>query len=224
MVYWQETGSKLGHPAPFGYNPPTMSPSPFNYQDVTGVILAGGRSSRMGRDKACLTVDGVSLFERVLAALRPFFPHLLIAGDRPDLARPGVPALPDRYPGSALGGLFTALQAAETEWVFVAPCDIPHPDPSLVQALLSRREGWDVVVPRTSAGFEPLFALYRKSCLEPMRRMLEAGEYRIYDFYDEVRVRSVGPEELPPGWERALQNVNTPEEYRRVQPPRSQER
>lgn len=186
------------------------------YPDVTGVILAGGRSSRMGRDKARLLVEGISLFERVLGAMRPLFPRLLISGDRPDLARPEAPCLPDLYPGSPLGGIYTALSAAETEWIFVSPCDLPHPDPALMGRLLECRDGVDAVVPRTSAGFEPLFALYHKRCLEPMRRMLVRGEYRVFDFYDKVRVRFLLPEDLPPGWEKGLRNVNTPEEYRRV--------
>lgn len=184
--------------------------------DVTGVLLAGGRSSRMGRDKALLTIEGIPLFERVLSVLTSFFPATLIAGDRPDLTRPGIPSLPDRYPGSPLGGLYTALEAARTEWIFVVPCDLPHPDRTLVRSLLAAdRQGWDAVVPRTAGGFEPLFALYRKTCLPPIRRMLERGEYRIYDFYGEVRVRFLGEDELPPGWERALRNVNTPDEFRR---------
>jgi molybdopterin-guanine dinucleotide biosynthesis protein A len=186
--------------------------------DVTGVILAGGRSSRMGRDKAHLKIDGASLFDRVLSTLRPFFSQVLIAGDRPDLSRPGVPSLPDRYPGSSLGGLYTALDASSTEWVFVAPCDLPYPDPAMVACLLALREGWDAVVPRTPEGLEPLFALYRKSCLKPMREMLERGEYRVYDFYGTVRVRYVDVAELPAGWERALRNVNTPEEFRKLNP------
>lgn len=185
-------------------------------EDVTGVILAGGRSSRMGRDKATLEVGGMTLFERTLEILRTFFPAVLIAGDRPDLARPQVPCYPDRYPGSALGGLYTGLLEAATDWIFVAPCDMPNVDPAIVRLLLERRAGHDVVLPRTASGLEPLFALYRKSCLDPMRAMLEAGEYRIYDFYGQVRVRYVDEMELPPGWRRGLLNINTPDEYRQL--------
>jgi molybdopterin-guanine dinucleotide biosynthesis protein A len=184
--------------------------------DVTGVILAGGRSSRMGRDKATLEVAGTPLFERVLGVLQDFFAAVLIAGDRPDLARPTVPHHPDIYPGSALGGLYTGLLKARTEWIFAAPCDMPHPDPELIRVLLEHREGHQVVVPHTSAGFEPLFALYHKDCLKPMRDMLEEGHYRIYDFYDQMSVRYVSEAELPPGWERSLINVNTPEEYSKI--------
>lgn len=185
-------------------------------QDVTGVILAGGRSSRMGRDKAILEVDGVPLFERVLSAMTPFFSRLLIAGDRPDLARPGIPFVPDRYPGSALGGLHGALAAAETPWIFVAACDMPYPDPALIRLILQARHGYDVIVPRTSTGLEPLFALYGKGCLAPMEAMLSEGRYRIYDFYDEVRVRILTEEDLPAGAERAFVNINTPTDYGRA--------
>lgn len=171
----------------------------------------------MGCDKATLELDGQTLFERTLGVLQACLPAVLIAGDRPDLARPDVSCHPDLYPGSALGGLYTGLLAAATEWVFVTPCDMPDPDPAIVRLLLARRAGYDVVLPRTGAGLEPLFALYRRSCLGPMRAMLEAGEYRIYDFYPEVRVRYVDEDELPPGWRRALTNVNTPADYRRVQ-------
>ena len=100
--------------------------------DLTGVLLAGGRSRRMGRDKAQLEIAGKTLFERSLELLREFCATVLIAGDRPDLARPGLPALPDLYPGSALGGLYTGLAAAQTEWILVAPCDMPFPDRRIV--------------------------------------------------------------------------------------------
>jgi molybdopterin-guanine dinucleotide biosynthesis protein A len=186
------------------------------YTDVTGVILAGGRSSRMGRDKARLEIGGLSFFEKVAAVFRSIFPRVLIAGDRPDLAGPDLPYLPDRYPGSALGGLYTGLAEAGTPYVFVAPCDLPFPSPELIRAILDRRSGFDVVVPRTPAGLEPLFAVYGRNCLGPMREMLERKEYRVYDFFPRVRVCELAGCDLPAGWERSLRNVNTPEEYRRV--------
>ncbi len=70
--------------------------------EVTGIILAGGRSRRMGRDKALLKVNGIAMFERILGMMQGFFSNVIIAGDRPDLMRPGVPCYSDRYPGSSL--------------------------------------------------------------------------------------------------------------------------
>lgn len=185
--------------------------------ELTGVILAGGKSRRMGRDKAWLPVEGQALFERVLAVMRELFPQVLIAGDRPDLARPGIPSYPDLFPGSALGGLYTGLSVAPTPYIFVAACDMPYPERDLVAFLAGLHQGYDAVVVKTEEGFEPLFAVYGKACLGPMRALLEAGNYRVYDFYPQVRVRYVDPEELPAGWRRALRNVNTPEDYRSLE-------
>ncbi|MFK5926145.1 MAG: molybdenum cofactor guanylyltransferase [Desulfuromusa sp.] len=180
--------------------------------NVTGVLLAGGKSRRMGKDKALLEFAGQTLFARSLLLLEQFFSNILIAGDRPDLARPDIPAIADLYPGSALGGLYTGLSAAKTDWIFVAPCDMPYPDARIVERLLSNRTGVDAVVPRTTEGYEPVFALYHKNCLPQMEAMLQLNQYRIYDFYQRIAIRFLDPAELPEGWQRALININTPEQ------------
>jgi molybdopterin-guanine dinucleotide biosynthesis protein A len=184
-----------------------------DFSDVTGVILAGGKSTRMGRDKAMLKMGEETLFERILAIMQPLFPHVIIAGNRPDLSRRGVPFYPDLYPGSALGGLYTGLFVAKTDNIFVSSCDIPFPASDIIRIILSEREGYDVVVPLTPNGFEPLFALYHKNCLPVIRDMLERKEYCVFDFYPLMRVRYMSVEELPPDWRLSLKNVNTPEEF-----------
>jgi molybdopterin-guanine dinucleotide biosynthesis protein A len=189
---------------------------PIPVTGVTGVLLAGGKSRRMGVDKTLLRIDGQPLFERSLELLQRFFPHVLIAGDRPDLARSDIPAIADLYPGSALGGLYTGLQAAATDWIFVAPCDMPYPDSRVIHCLLHHRQQVDAVVPRTPEGYEPVFALYHKNCLSPMETMLKQQQYRIYDFYQRIAIRYIDPAQLPTGWERALINVNTPEQFSRI--------
>ena len=189
--------------------------APERCPDVTGVILAGGKSRRMGRDKATLTLHGQRLFDRSAQMLPGFFDRVIIAGDRPDLAAGGLEYFPDLFPGSALGGLYTGLHHADTPFIFVTACDLPFPDPALVQYLLDRRHGQDVVVFRTAEGLEPLFALYGKNCLAPMRAMLTQGQYRIFDYFDQVRTLYL---ELPPerhhgSSSASLFNVNTPEDF-----------
>ena len=182
------------------------------YQDVTGILLAGGQSRRMGQDKALIELDGELLFTRSLALLQWYFPTVMIAGDRPDLAPPGIPAIADIFPGSALGGLYTGLSAAETEWVFVAPCDMPYPDGRLIELLLAQRHGVDAVVPRTPSGYEPVFAAYHNNCLPHMAEMLRNNQHRIYDFYQRTAIRYLDWFQMPEGWERALLNLNHPEQ------------
>lgn len=187
--------------------------------DITGVILVGGKSCRMGRDKAFLQIAGKTLFERVLAVFIESFDRILLVGDRAErFAGYGIPVLPDIYPGSALGGLYTALDHAETEYIFVSSCDLPFPNREILLYLCSLRDGFDAVVPNTAHGFEPLFALYARSCLGPMRELLESGNFCAYGYYPKVRVRYVKGEELAAldrdG--RSFVNVNTPEEFEKI--------
>jgi len=184
--------------------------------DITGVLLAGGKSRRMGHDKAHLEFEGSSFFSKSRDLLCKYFTNVLIAGDRPDLAISEVPSIPDIYPGSALGGLYTGLHSAKTDWIFVAPCDMPYPDARILELILTHRNGTDAVVPRTPGGYEPVFALYNKSCLPYMEKMLQEGQFRIYDFYQQIKVCYLDWQELPVGWERALLNINTPEQLDRL--------
>ena len=187
--------------------------------DITGIILVGGKSRRMGRDKAFLKVGGKPLFEITLELFRGHFAQILLVGNREERFAPyGLPVVPDIFPGSSLGGLYTGLYAAQTEHVFVSSCDLPYPSAKVLRYLCSLREGFDAVVVSTGYGYEPLFALYSKRCLAPIKALLDAGEFCAYAYYPQIRVRYVPTEELAPfdldG--RAFLNLNTPEEFARI--------
>jgi molybdopterin-guanine dinucleotide biosynthesis protein A len=184
--------------------------------NTTGVLLAGGKSRRMGYDKTRIELAGQKLLSRPLNMLCQHFAAVLIAGDRPDLATDDIPAIPDIYPGSALGGLYTGLKSAQTDWVFVAPCDMPYPDSRILISLINLRNGFDAVVPNTPNGYEPVFALYHKNCLQQMETMLRQGQYRIYDFYQHIKIHYLDWQQMPEGWERSLLNINTPEQLEQL--------
>ncbi len=186
------------------------------FDDITGVILAGGKSRRMGRDKATLELSGSTLFESIANVFIELFAGTLIAGDRPDLAKPGLTAFADEFPGSALGGLYTGLKHARTPYIFVSACDMPFVDAPLIRILTNLRHQYDVVLPQTPSGLEPLFACYSKNCLEIMRKQLEQGNFRILDIYPLLKVRIVTENELPGNWQKALTNINTPQDYSRL--------
>jgi molybdopterin-guanine dinucleotide biosynthesis protein A len=186
------------------------------YRDVTGVILAGGRSRRMGKDKTMLEIGGITLFDRALRMMSGLFSEVIIAGDRKDLARPGVCCYPDLFPGSALGGLYTGLVKSTHDMIFVCSCDMPSPNVNIARILVSQDPAFDVVVPRTPDGLEPLFARYHKRCLPAMKDMLDRQRFRIYDFYPLVRMRYLDAADLSADWQSAFLNINTPEEYNRI--------
>jgi molybdopterin-guanine dinucleotide biosynthesis protein B/molybdopterin-guanine dinucleotide biosynthesis protein len=187
-----------------------------NWPDVAGALLAGGCSTRMGEDKSLLTFAGESLWRRSESVLSSLFRRVFIAGERPDLVSFSTPCYPDNQPGSALGGLATALTHADREWVCVLPCDLPFPSPVLLKTLLDNRQGAQAVVPRTPLGAEPLVACYHRSSLPIVIEQLKCERYRLTDLLDRLTTRYLEPSQLPPGWRRALRNLNAPEDYARL--------
>jgi molybdenum cofactor guanylyltransferase len=198
---------------------PNTTPPVSQEDGITGVILVGGKSRRMGQDKAFLEIAGRPLFEKVLNLFQECFSQVILVGDRAErFASYGLPCLPDLYPGSALGGLHAGLFHAKTQRIFVAPCDLPFPNRELLRHLCSLSAGCDAVVPQTDQGYEPLFALYGKSCLGPMRRLLESRNYRIFDAFAQLRVRYLAGEELHrlDREQKSFTNLNTREQFARA--------
>jgi molybdopterin-guanine dinucleotide biosynthesis protein A len=186
--------------------------------DVTGVLLAGGKSRRMGQDKRFLSVGTETLYERSLTVLRSVFQHVLvvIAQDSPPIES-DAPVLRDVVAESgSLGGLYTGLKQAGTEWVFAVACDMPFLDPATIRHFVGVKGDVDVVMAKLQNGLQPMHALYHTNCLPVMEHMISAGDLKLHRLADHpaLRVRLVVPEELslvdPQG--RSFYNVNTPED------------
>jgi molybdopterin-guanine dinucleotide biosynthesis protein A len=183
---------------------------------VSAAVMAGGKSRRMGRDKAWLDVgDGRAIVQRVIDVLSEVADDVLIVANDERYRTLGPRVVPDRFvDGGVLGGIATGVGAARHERVLVAACDMPFLRPEVFRLLVDRSEGADVVVPRVGDDLETLHALYTKACLAPMERALAAGKMRVISFFDDVRVREIGADELravDPEL-RSFTNVNTPEE------------
>ena len=184
--------------------------------DVTGIILVGGKSRRMGRDKAFLEIGGKTMFEKVFEAFSENFSRIVLIGDRAErFAGYHVPIYADLFPGSALGGLYTGLYYSKTDYIFVSSCDLPYPSGRVISHICRFVGDCDAVVPKLEHGYEPLFAAYAKGGLVPIKGMLEAGNYCVYDLYPLITVKDVSKEELETVVESpyAFINLNTPAEY-----------
>ena len=184
---------------------------------ITGVILAGGESQRMGSDKALLPIHGARFIDHVYNRLAGLFHEMLIVTNAPELF-PEFPCrkVKDIYPaGGALAGIHAGLKHAGNERIFVIGCDMPFVAPELVRTICARAEQADLILPVSSGGHEPLHALYSKACLPAMEHVLAAGERRIASFFDQVRVAEISTDELQQidPQERSFRNINTPEEY-----------
>ena len=203
-------------------------PSDASGAGVTGVILAGGQSRRLGRDKAVEPFQGQPLIRRVMDRVEQVAQELVVVVA--DQAR--GQALPiaiesdathrvalDRYPGAgSLGGIFSGLWAARRPWALVVSCDMPFLNPVLLRHMLTLRQDADAVVPVVEGRPEPTHALYSKACLPHMESRLQASELKISGFFDQVRVRYLEEGDIVKFDPELLSffNVNTPEELQRA--------
>ena len=187
---------------------------------VSAAIMAGGKSRRMGQDKAWLDLgDGRPIVQRVIDVMREVADDVFLVANDERFATLGLRVVPDRFPeGGALGGIATGVGAATHDRVLVAACDMPFLVPDVFRLLIARSEGYDVVIPKVGDDLETLHALYAKACLPAMEHALGAGKMRIISFFDKVRVLELGEDELrrvDPGL-ASFTNVNTPEELEAV--------
>ena len=184
---------------------------------ITGVIQAGGRSTRMGGEpKALMDVAGKRIVERVADTLAAVLDDVLIVTNTPErYAFLHLPMVADRYPdGGALGGIFTGLAAARGDGAFTVACDMPFLHPEVVRLVLARAGEADVVIPRVDGQYETMHALYAKACLAPMEARLRAGHLKIVGFFTHIRVLEIAGDAVARhrAPEIAFMNVNTPDE------------
>lgn len=187
-------------------------------EGVTGVILAGGASRRMGTNKALLKMGDTPLIEGVYRTLAALFHEVIIVTNTPEeYAFIPCRKVADIYPGfGAIAGLHAGLAASRTERVFVAACDMPFLNPDLIRQLCNSSAEVDAVVPLNGEGLrEPLHAVYARSAAETARQVIEQDEKSILIVLDRIRTRLVTPEALRSisAAEESFRNVNTPEEY-----------
>lgn len=184
------------------------------------VILAGGRSSRMGRDKALLPLNGIPLIQHVQAALSSIFEEIVVVGRSPDaLPIPNLHCLPDYDSGlGPIGGLLTALRYAQGRSVFLVGCDMPYLNPDVIHLMLARVQGFDAAVPMVGGWMQPLHAAYNGTCLPVVERQVENRVLSMHQLIQELRVQIIAEDELRllDSGLKSVQGLNSPEEYDRA--------
>lgn len=191
---------------------------------LTIVVQAGGESRRMGQDKALLPFLSKPLITRVISRVADLADEVLVTTNTPENYRfLDLPLVSDVYPGrGALGGLYTALNAAGHPFVGVVACDMPFVSPGLLKAELDLLvgTGCDAAMPQIEGGTEPFHAVYRRAaCLPAIHSALQADKWKVNSWFADVNMRYVSPEEILKHDPRRLAfwNVNTPEEFRQAE-------
>ncbi|HYA90321.1 MAG TPA: molybdenum cofactor guanylyltransferase [Thermodesulfobacteriota bacterium] len=183
---------------------------------LSGIILSGGKSLRMGENKAFLEIEGTPIITRIYHLFKELFQEVIIVTNQMEFfknfdSKIYNDLMPDK---GALGGLYTGIFFSSFQYSFCVACDMPFIKKSLVEYLVKNIQNNDVVVPRTQDGLQPLHAIYSKNCLQPIEKIIEEGKYKIIDMYKMVRVRVVEEHEflcLDP-FRDSFININTPEE------------
>jgi molybdopterin-guanine dinucleotide biosynthesis protein A len=195
----------------------------FGFFGMTSIILAGGKSSRLGKNKALQVIEGKSLIQRVVDRLAMLSTEIIIATGRgeaiPCSSNVEIKTVADIYPEKGpLVGIYSGLMSSSSTQAIVVGCDTPFLSTGLLEYMTQIDSTFDVVVPRIKNKLEPLCAVYSKHCLAPTHRLLEQNELRIDKLFAMVRVKYIEENEINRFDPEHLSffNINTPADMQRA--------
>jgi molybdopterin-guanine dinucleotide biosynthesis protein A len=185
--------------------------------DATAIILSGGKSSRMGTNKALLKINEMTNIERIITRLQTGFPNPVLVTNDPEAYRfLGIKTIGDHFQGKGpIAGIHAGLCASSTELNVVAACDMPFISVKLAAALVEKIQNYDAVIPVIGGRQQPLFAVYKKKLAGVMEECLKADRLRIKDLLDSVNALYLTEQELKVelSLDRIFFNMNNPYEY-----------
>jgi molybdopterin-guanine dinucleotide biosynthesis protein A len=192
------------------------------YDHITGVILAGGSSKRYGKNKAFLKIGGVRLIDSILQEMKTIFTRvILITNEKKKYEYLEIPMFEDLVKGfGPLGGIYTGLMSISDQAGFFVACDMPRINRQLVRYMVDIKGNHRAVVPSVADNIEPLHAIYFRSCLKPIRHLIDSNHCQVRLFYDYIPVRYVKEDEIRKFCcpSKAFLNINTPDEFAKIKP------
>ena len=176
---------------------------------LSSAVLAGGRSSRLGCNKALLRVGDTTIIERVIKTVSEFVPDIkIITNSEEEYEFLGMKTVPDIMPGCGpLSGIHAALSLSHSEYVLVVSCDIPLISPKYIRELIDIYPGADITIYKHKM-FEPLCAIYRRTCIDVLKELIDHGEYRILDLFPSLNVRVLRIDAA-----ESFRSINTLQDY-----------
>jgi len=184
-------------------------------KDITGIILAGGKSSRMGTDKGFLRLNGKLFIEYSIEAMKPLVSQIIIVSNNSEYDIFNVKRVEDAIKDSGpLAGIYTGLKHSETDYNLVLSCDIPLINTKVLEKLIEANDkDFDVFQTVSNGKQMPLIALYKKSCEKPFYEFLKNNERRMHDAINQLKVKNII---LKPEFEIFTENINTPKELENI--------
>lgn len=190
-------------------------------KNLTGIVLAGGKNSRMGANKAFLEIGGIRLIDKTINIYREIFSEIIIVTNDPlaYVEFTDAAIVTDIYKGKGpLGGIYTGLFYSKNNYAFVSPCDMPYLNKDFISYLTHQTGKHDVIIPELAEAYQPLHAIYSRNCLPSIKPRLVADKLKITGFYRDMRVLTISEQQIAPfnpdG--RLFQNLNTPEDMEKL--------
>ena len=185
----------------------------FYKMQITGIILAGGKSKRMGTDKASIKLNKKTLLENSVELLRPFCETILISSNNSEHKITETKTVPDEIADCGpIGGVYSCLKESKTDWNFVISVDSALVKLQFVKHLISEIEDFDAVVPIHSKGKEPLIALYNKNCLFEIEKIIRSGDFKMLNLLNSINTKWVDSQNWVEKYPKLFHNINRPED------------
>jgi len=184
-------------------------------KNITGIILSGGKSSRMGKDKGFLTFNGKSFIQHSIDALKPVVTEIIIVSDNKKYDVFGLKRIEDAIENAGpLAGIYSGLKYSNTDYNLVLSCDIPLINTTILQKLVDAVDDDSEIIQIESQGKTmPLIALYKKQCEHTFLKLLTDGERRLQFAVNQCQVKHVI---LNENESEFVQNINTPEQLNTI--------
>lgn len=178
---------------------------------ITGIILAGGKNSRMGSDKGMLIVDGKKIIERILEAIKPVVDEIIIVSNGKNYDHLGYKVYSDIIKDCGpMGGIYTALSFSKANKNLVVACDMPFLSSEVLKQIINNSSDCDIAVPEFSGEVHPLCAVYSTICRNKFSQLLAEGQWKMKQALHLFNTKTISFSE------NHFQNINTPEEYQTI--------
>ena len=192
----------------------------YTHHPITGVILAGGKNTRMGKNKAFLEIDGQKIIDRTVELLKGIFSQVILVTKTPlEYSYLDVEIVIDIVPKrGSLIGIYTGLFYSSHPCSFVTACDMPFLNRQVIEYMITISKTYDVVIPHLIDGYHPLHAIYSKRCIKSIEKLIREGNLKVIDFFDKVKVKEVTSDDLSSldATANSFLNINTPEDLARI--------
>ncbi len=188
-----------------------------NKLELSGFILAGGKSKRMGKDKAFLTIQEEPMLKRAISLIQPFCQTVSISGQNPAYNVFKLSVIADTYPGCGpIAGIHSCLSYSSTDWNLIVGVDLPFLNEELINYLILNMGEFDCIIPESNSGIEPLAGLYNKQILPKVESQIQCGDFKLMNMLGKLNACFLDCNELVEKYPRLFANLNRPEDYHSI--------